>query len=51
MLTGLKPPEATALKLYPFSGLLLSPIVAGAAMRLSSASVITKELRLLNVKL
>ena len=32
--------------LYPFFGLLLSPIVAGAAMSLSSVSVITNALRL-----
>jgi Cu+-exporting ATPase len=32
--------------LYPFSGLLLSPIVAAAAMSLSSVSVIANSLRL-----
>lgn len=32
--------------LYPFFGLLLSPIIAGAAMSLSSASVIANALRL-----
>ncbi|MBK6004746.1 copper-translocating P-type ATPase [Ramlibacter ginsenosidimutans] len=32
--------------LYPFSGLLLSPVVAAAAMALSSVSVITNALRL-----
>ena len=32
--------------LYPFFGLLLSPIVAGAAMSLSSLSVISNALRL-----
>ncbi len=32
--------------LYPFFGLLLSPIIAAAAMSLSSASVITNALRL-----
>ena len=37
--------------LYPFFGLLLSPIMAGAAMSLSSVSVITNALRLRNVKL
>jgi Kef-type K+ transport system membrane component KefB len=37
--------------LYPFFGLLLSPIVAGAAMSLSSVSVISNALRLRNVKL
>ncbi len=37
--------------LYPFFGLLLSPILAGAAMSLSSVSVISNALRLKNVKL
>ena len=37
--------------LYPFFGLLLSPIIAGAAMSLSSVSVITNALRLKKVKL
>lgn len=37
--------------LYPFFGLLLSPIIAGAAMSLSSVSVITNALRLHRVKL
>ena len=37
--------------LYPFFGLLLSPMVAGAAMSLSSVSVISNALRLRNVKL
>jgi Cu+-exporting ATPase len=37
--------------LYPFFGLLLSPIVAGAAMSLSSVSVITNALRLGRAKL
>ena len=32
--------------LYPFFGLLLSPVVASAAMTLSSVSVITNALRL-----
>jgi len=32
--------------LYPFFGLLLSPIIAGAAMSLSSVSVISNALRL-----
>jgi P-type Cu+ transporter len=37
--------------LYPFFGLLLSPIIAGAAMSLSSVSVITNALRLRHTKL
>lgn len=37
--------------LYPFFGLLLSPIIAGAAMSLSSVSVIINALRLRKVKL
>jgi Cu+-exporting ATPase len=37
--------------LYPFFGLLLSPIIAGAAMSLSSVSVIANALRLRNAKL
>ena len=37
--------------LYPFFGLLLSPIIAGAAMSLSSVSVITNALRLHRAKL
>jgi Cu+-exporting ATPase len=37
--------------LYPFFGLLLSPMLAGAAMSLSSVSVISNALRLRSVKL
>ena len=37
--------------LYPFFGLLLSPIIASAAMTSSSVSVITNALRLRHVKL
>ena len=37
--------------LYPFFGLLLSPILASAAMTFSSVSVITNALRLRNLRL
>ena len=37
--------------LYPFFGLLLSPMLAGAAMSLSSVSVISNALRLRRARL
>ena len=37
--------------LYPFTGTLLNPMIAGAAMSFSSVSVISNALRLRNVRL
>jgi Cu+-exporting ATPase len=37
--------------LYPFFGILLSPMIASAAMTFSSVSVITNALRLSKLKL
>jgi Cu+-exporting ATPase len=37
--------------LYPFFGLLLSPVLAAAAMSLSSVSVIANALRLRSAKI
>ena len=47
---GLGVPVAAGV-LYPFLGLLLSPVVAAAAMSLSSVSVISNALRLTRVRL
>jgi Cu+-exporting ATPase len=47
---GLGVPLAAGL-LYPFFGILLSPMIASAAMSLSSVSVIANSLRLRTIRL
>jgi cation transport ATPase len=37
--------------LYPFTGLMLSPIIASAAMALSSVSVVSNSLRLRHARI